>query len=108
MTEVFLIEVFLSGLLVVAAIPGHCFKKKIYIDENEILISNNLLGIEKVCINEEVVISKFAWAGKRWMSSTHQFKMEEVEHEVSFFFKKLFFSVGIELKRGNKVLYLER
>jgi len=48
MTEVFLIEVFLSGLLVVAAIPGHCFKKKIYIDENEILISNNLLGIEKV------------------------------------------------------------
>ena len=102
MTEVFLIEVFLSGLLVVAAIPGHCFKKKIYIDENEILISNNLLGIEKVYINEEVVISKFAWAG------THQFKMEEVEYEVSFFFKALFLSVGIELKRGNKVLYSER
>jgi hypothetical protein len=97
-----MIEVFLAGLLLVATIPGYCFKKKIYIDENEILISNNLLGIEKVCINEEVVISKFAWAG------TYQFKMEEVEYEASFFFKKLFFSVGIELKRGNQVLYSER
>ena len=96
-----MVEAFLIGITV-AAIPSYWFKKKIYIDENEILISNNLLGIEKVYINEEVVISKFAWAG------THQFKMEEVEYEVSFFFKKLFFSVGIELKRGNQVLYSER
>tara|TARA_Y100001933_G_scaffold247356_1_gene280027 strand:+ start:935 stop:1225 length:291 start_codon:yes stop_codon:yes gene_type:complete len=96
-----MVEAFLIGITV-AAIPSYWFKKKIYIDENEILISNNLLGIEKVYINEEVVISKFAWAG------TYQFKMEEVEYEVSFFFKALFLSVGIELKRGNKVLYSER
>ena len=98
-----MLEGFLIGIgITVGAIPSYLFKKKIYIDENEILISNNLLGIEKVYINEEVVISKFAWAG------THQFKMEEVEYEVSFFFKALFLSVGIELKRGNKVLYSER
>ena len=96
-----MVEAFLIGITV-AAIPGYWFKKKIYIDENEILISNNLLGIEKVYINEEVVISKFAWAG------THQIKMEEVEYEVSFFFKALFLSVGIELKRENEVLYSER
>ena len=81
-----MVEAFLIGITV-AAIPGYWFKKKIYIDENEILISNNLLGIEKVYINEEVVISKFAWAVKRWMSSTHQFKMEEVEYEASFSLK---------------------
>ena len=75
-----MVEAFLIGITV-AAIPSYWFKKKIYIDENEILISNNLLGIEKVYINEEVVISKFAWAG------THQFKMEEVEYEVFFSLK---------------------
>lgn len=97
-----MIDAFWTGL-VIASIAGSWFKKKIYIHGNEILISKNLLGIEKVYINEKVIISKFGWAG-----GTHQFKMEDVEYEVSFFFKQLFLSVGIELKRGDEIIYSEK
>jgi hypothetical protein len=98
---IFLVHAFLIGIML-ATIPGYWFKKRINIDGKEILISNNLLGVEKVYVNGAVVISKFAWAG------THQFQIENIEYVVSFFFKPHFLSVGVELRRGNEILYSDR
>ena len=96
-----MIEAFLIGL-VLATIPGYWFKKKVYVTGNEILVSNNLLGIEKISVNGELVVSKFSWAG------THRIEVENNEYEISFFHRRHFLSVGIEVKLGNEIVYTER
>ena len=96
-----MIEAFLIGL-VIATIPGYWFKKTIRIDQHDIVIRNNLLGIEKVIVDGEVIVSKFSWAG------THKFKIEELEYEITFFHKPHFLSVGITLRRGHDLLYTEK
>jgi len=96
-----MIEAFLAGL-VLASIPGYWFKKKIRIDGHDIVVCNNLLGIEKVIVDGVIVISRFSWAG------THKFELEGSKYEISYFHKPHFLSVGITLKRGDELLYTEK
>ncbi len=58
-----MVEAFLIGITV-AAIPSYWFKKKIYIDENEILISNNLLRFNLVNLT--------LWIKPELMGSLHK------------------------------------
>lgn len=96
-----MIATFLLGLAM-ATIPGYWFKKKIIVDGHEVILTNNLLGIEKVLVDGEIVISKFSWAG------THKFEIGGSEYEASFFHKPHFLSVGISLKRGEELIYTEK
>jgi hypothetical protein len=96
-----MIEAFLIGLAL-ATVPGYWFKKTIRVDGHDVVIRNNLMGIEKVIVDGKVLISKFSWAG------THKFEIEESEYEVSFFHKPHFLSVGITLRRGDDLLYTEK
>lgn len=96
-----MIEAFLIGLLF-ATIPGYWFKKTIRINGHDVVFRNNLLGIEKVIVDGEVLVSRFSWAG------THKFRIQDSDYEVSFFHKPHFLSVGITLRQGDDVLYTEK
>jgi len=94
-------EGFLVGL-VLATIPGYWFKKKIYVDGHEFILSNNLLGIEKVIVDNQIRVSKFALAG------THKVEVGDSVYEIDFFHMPHFLSVGISLKRGDDIIYTEK
>ena len=95
---IFFIFVF---LLVLAS--GYAFKRRVIINEVEILICNSPLGVEKIYVAGAQVANQFSFSGK-----LHRFEVSGSLCEVDYFMMKAGLTVGISVRKDGQLIYSDK
>ena len=82
---------------------GYLFNRRFYINGEEIIISHNPFGIERISVAGKTIYKKFSFSG-----SHQEFLVGDSKCEVDYYFKQLGLSVGITVRKDGKILYSDK